>query len=199
MLISALLIGITRALVGAAPRWQGSAPSPAQRIYFANHSSHIDTLALWSALPRALRRHTRPVAAADYWNTDAVRRCIAVRGLNAVFIERQRSEATKDPLAPLTEALAARDSLIIFPEGTRNLQPLPGPFKAGLFHLAERFPEVELVPVYLENLHRCMPKGTFFPVPLICTVRFGAPLARIEGEDKTAFLERARRAVIDLA
>ncbi len=199
MLISALLIGITRALVGAAPRWQGSAPSQAQRIYFANHSSHIDTLALWSALPLDLRRHTRPVAAADYWNTDAVRRCIAVRGLNAVFIERQRSEATKDPLAPLTEALAARDSLIIFPEGTRNLQPLPGPFKAGLFHLAERFPEVELVPVYLENLHRCMPKGTFFPVPLICTVRFGAPLARIEGEDKTAFLERARRAVIDLA
>ncbi|MBC7207067.1 MAG: 1-acyl-sn-glycerol-3-phosphate acyltransferase [Methyloversatilis sp.] len=199
MLISALLIGITRALVGAAPRWQGSAPSPAQRIYFANHSSHIDTLALWSALPRDLRRHTRPVAAADYWNTDAVRRCIAVRGLNAVFIERQRSEATKDPLAPLTEALAAGDSLILFPEGTRNLQPLPGPFKAGLFHLAERFPEVELVPVYLENLHRCMPKGTFFPVPLICTVRFGAPLARIAGEDKADFLERARQAVIDLA
>ncbi|WP_018413274.1 lysophospholipid acyltransferase family protein [Methyloversatilis thermotolerans] len=199
MLISALLIGLTRALVGAAPRWMGSVPTAAQRIYFANHSSHIDTLALWSALPRALRRRTRPVAAADYWNADPVRRCIAVRGLNAVFIERQRSEATKDPLAPLAEALDAGDSLILFPEGTRNLQALPAPFKAGLFHLAERFPDVELVPVYLENLHRCMPKGSVFPVPLICTVRFGAPLARIAGETRADFLERARRAVTELA
>lgn len=199
MLISALLIGLTRALVGASPRWRDSAPSSAQRIYFANHSSHIDTLALWSALPHALRRRTRPVAAADYWNADPVRRCIAVRGLNAVFIERRRSEGTKDPLAPLAEALAAGDSLILFPEGTRNPQPQPAPFKAGLFHLAERFPEVELVPVYLENLHRCMPKGSFFPVPLICTVRFGAPLDRITGETRADFLERARRAVTELA
>lgn len=199
MLISALLIGLTRALVGAAPRWQGAGPSDVQRIYFANHSSHIDTLALWSALPPALRRHTRPVAAADYWNTDALRRCIAVRGLNAVFIERQRSDPAADPLAPLAEALSAGDSLILFPEGTRNLQPLPCPFKAGLFHLAQRFPAVELVPVYLENLHRCLPKGSLFPVPLICTVRFGAPLVRIEGETRTDFLERARTAVVALA
>lgn len=199
MWISTLLIGFVRALVGAAPRWTGCAPSGAQRIYFANHSSHIDTLALWSALPPELRATTRPVAAADYWNTDAVRRCIAVRGLNAVFIERRRADAGKDPLQPLDEALAKGDSLILFPEGTRNKHALPAPFRSGLFHLAERFPQVELVPVYLENLHRCMPKGTFFPVPLICTVRFGAPLDRIAGESKAAFLERARNAIVELA
>lgn len=200
MLISALLIGITRALVGAAPRWQGSAPSPAQRIYFANHSSHIDTLALWSALPRALRRHTRPVAAADYWNTDAVRRCIAVRGLNAVFIERQRSEATKDPLAPLTEALAAGDSLILFPEGTRNQSDASlQPFKSGLFHLAALHPDFELVPVWIANLNRVMPKGEFVPIPLICTVTFGEPMHLADGEDKDMFLERAREALLALA
>ncbi len=199
MWLSKLLIGLVRILVGASPRWIGSTPSQAQRIYFANHSSHIDTVALWSALPPNLRARTRPVAAADYWDRDAIRRYVAVKGFNAVFIERTHADSSADPLQPLFEALEHGDSLIIFPEGTRHMHALPGPFKAGLFHLAARFPDVELVPVYLENLHRCMPKGTVFPVPLICTVRFGAALSRIANESKTAFLERVREAVVGLA
>ena len=95
--------------------------------------------------------------------------------------------------------LEAGQSIIIFSEGTRGPERLPSPFKSGLYRLAQRFPDVELIPVYLDNLHRSMPKGTFLPVPLICTVRFGAPLPRIAGEDKSAFLERARNAVIELA
>lgn len=199
MWLRKLLIALVRALVGAGARWVGTQPSPGQRIYFANHSSHIDTVALWSALPPELRLHTRPVAAADYWQKDRLRRYIATKGLNVVFIDRSRSDPRADPLQPLAEALAQGDSLIIFPEGTRHPEPLPGPFKSGLFHLAERFPGVELVPVYLENLHRSLPKGSLFPVPLICTVRFGAVLERIPNESKQAFLERARGAVAALA
>ena len=194
-----LLVFSVRALVGAAPRWIGSAPSATQRIYFANHSSHIDTVALWSALPDEVRARTRPVAAADYWQKDAARRYIVTKGLNAVFINRGRAQPDVDPLQPLADALARGDSLILFPEGTRRTESLPGPFKSGLFHLAQRFPDVELVPVYLENLHRCLPKGTLFPVPLICTVRFGAALGRIGDESREAFLERARSAVVALA
>lgn len=198
MWISALLVGLVRLLVGAAPRWSGEGPSSRQRIYFANHSSHIDTLALWSALPPRLRRKTRPVAAADYWGRGA-RRHILSAGLNGVLIDRARSDPNRDPLSPLHDALAQGDSLILFPEGTRRAQPLPGAFRSGLYHLAVRFPAVELIPVYLENLHRSLPKGSLLPVPLICTVRFGAPLARIEGESKDDFLRRARAAVIALA
>ena len=195
----ALLVGFVRLLVGAYPRWLGCGPSPAQRIYFANHTSHIDTLAIWSALPGELRRSTRPVAARDYWGVGGLRGYIASKTLHAVLIDRQRREAGSDPLSPLGAALEAGDSLIIFPEGTRGAEALPGPFKSGLWHLGERFPAVELVPVYLENLHRAMPKGVTLPVPFTCTVRFGAPLARIAGEDKTAFLERARQSVVALA
>jgi len=196
---SALLVGIVRLLVGAYPRWIGTEPTAAQRIYFANHSSHVDTLAIWSALPPELRRHTHPVAAKDYWGGSALRRYIALKGLHAVLIERVRDGRSGDPLEPLRQVLADGESLIIFPEGTRGTEALPGPFKAGLYHLAARFPDVELVPVYLENLYRAMPKGSVIPVPFTCTVRFGAPLLRQVDEPKDAFLSRAREAVVALA
>lgn len=199
MWVTNSLIGIVRLLVGATPRWIGTTPTNTQRIYFANHSSHVDTIALWSALTPDLRARTRPVAAADYWGAGRFKRYVALKGLNAVLINRSRTDPSDNPLSPLFEALEQGDSLIIFPEGTRQAQPLPGNFKSGLFHLAERYPHVELIPVYLENLHRCMPKGTFFPVPIICTVRFGAPLEHIDNEDKQAFLSRARNAVIGAA
>jgi 1-acyl-sn-glycerol-3-phosphate acyltransferase len=199
MWLSYVLIGSVRALLGATPRWVGSKPEQRQRIYFANHTSHIDTVAIWSALTPDLRAKTRTAAAADYWGSSALKRTIALKALNAVLIDRKRTDPQADPLSPLHEVLDAGQSVIIFPEGTRQPQPLPGAFKSGLYHLAQRFPDVELIPVYLDNLHRSMPKGTYLPVPLICTVRFGAPLPRIPEEDKSAFLERARTAVIELA
>lgn len=128
-----------------------------------------------------------------------MKRYIVLRGLSAVLIDRSRADPDADPLEPLYKVLDQGDSLIIFPEGTRQYEPLPGRFKSGLFHLAERYPEVELIPVYLENLNRSMPKGTFMPVPIACTVRFGAPLQRIANEDKHAFLDRARDAVIGVS
>jgi 1-acyl-sn-glycerol-3-phosphate acyltransferase len=195
---SYLLVGVARLLVGAYPRWIGCGPDTAQRIYFANHTSHIDTIALWAALPPRLRDTTRPVAARDYWGAGA-RRYIATKTLNAVLIDRKREDRDADPLEPLADALASGASLILFPEGTRGAEPLPGPFKGGLFHLASRFPRVELIPVHLENLQRSLPKGALVPVPMSCTVRFGAPLHVAEGEPKHEFLSRARRAVVELS
>lgn len=199
----AMLVGLVRLLVGAYPRWVGI-PAPArgepapQRIYFANHTSHIDTLAIWSALPPALRRITRPVAAKDYWGAGGIRRYIANKGFNALLVERLRVTRGNNPLQTLFDALKNGDSLIIFPEGTRGSEALPAPFKSGLFHLATKFPAVDLIPVYLENLNRAMPKG-HLPVPIACTVRFGAPLPRVADEDRESFLQRARAAVVELA
>lgn len=196
-MIRTLLIGAARFLVGGQGVWIGCAPSERQRIYFANHSSHLDTLLLWAALPPHLRETTHPVAAADYWGKGAVRRHIALQVLNAVLIER--SARTRDPLAPLHEVLERGESLIIFPEGTRAFEKLPGPFKPGLYHLAEDHPEVELVPVFLDNLRRALPKGSLLPVPISCVARFGTPITLQPGEAKAAFLARAREAVVALA
>jgi len=198
MWLSHVFAALVRVLVGARPQWIGCKPTPALRIYYANHTSHMDTLALWCALPNHLRATTRPVAASDYWNRGGVRGYIATRGFNALFIERDRDKRDGDPLEPLAQALATGQSLIIFPEGTRRAQALPSPFKSGIFHLATKFPDAELIPVYLDNLYRSMPKGTYLPVPLTCSVRFGTPLTRIADETKEVVLERARQAVVDL-
>lgn len=199
MITARVLVGLVRLLVGAHGRWLGCEPKAVQRIYFANHSSHLDTLALWAALPPLLRSRTRPVAARDYWGRGGLRGFIAEHGFRAVYIERDREHRQGDPLQPLCDALAAGDSLILFPEGTRSPEPLPLPFKAGLFHLAQRHPEVELVAVYLDTLHRAMPKGSLLPVPLTCVVRFGRALKLAAGEDKESFLQRAHAAVVELA
>ena len=179
------MVWMTKLLVGAYPQWVGCAPERKQRIYFANHTSHLDTIVIWSALPKELRTKTRPVAAKDYWQS-GIRKRIAVDELNVVLVDRKRTE-NSDPMDPMRQALREGSSLIIFPEGTRTPQALPGPFKSGLWRLMTEFPEVELIPIYLENLHRSMPKGALLPVPTMCSVRFGAPLPHSPDEGKEEF------------
>lgn len=202
MLASLIAFAITsgaRLLTGARALWLGCTAQPVQRLYYANHSSHGDFVLLWASLPAELRRRTRPVAGADYWLTGALRRYLIRQVFNAVLVDRQRATPDSNPLQPMLDALDRGDSLILFPEGTRNLEEGLLPFKSGLYHLAQARPEVELVPVWIANLNRVMPKGRALPLPLLCTLSFGAPLERLEGEGKTAFLERARNALLALA
>jgi 1-acyl-sn-glycerol-3-phosphate acyltransferase len=86
----------------------------------------------------------------------------------------------------------------LFPEGTRNPDAEMLPFKSVLYHLTQHFPHVELVPVYLDNARRSMPKGSMLPVPLICAVHFGTPIQVMPDETKGEFLTRARAAVQEL-
>ncbi|HNI77205.1 MAG TPA: lysophospholipid acyltransferase family protein [Giesbergeria sp.] len=103
-----------------------------------------------------------------------------------------------DPLAPLVRALESGDSIIIFPEGTRGHGDDPQPFKSGLFRLAQMFPQVVLVPAWINNVQRVIPKGEVVPVPILCSVTFGAPIQLEPGEERRPFLDRARRAVMAL-
>ncbi len=193
------ITGFARLLTGARSLWRGCAPEPRQRVYFANHSSHADFILLWSSLPPSLRGRTRPVAGADYWRQGKLRRFLILRVFRGVLVDRELHDRHCNPLQPLLDALSAGDSLIIFPEGTRS----PGedllPLKSGIYHLARACPQVELVPVWIANLNRAMPKGRVLPLPLLCTVTFGTPLSLGPGEGREAFLARAREALLTLA
>lgn len=196
-LMSVLLLGIVRVLTGAQARWQGCPPKAEQRIYFANHQSHADLVMIWAALPQALRGITRPIAARDYWTKTPFRQWITTQVFHAVYVDRERS-GDQDPLEPLIQALSNGDSIILFPEGTRGNADEPQAFKAGLYNLALKFPQVVLVPAWIHNIQRVMPKGEVVPVPVLCSVTFGAPIALQPGEDRRSFLTRAREAVLAL-
>lgn len=185
-----------------APRalWQGIEPSPGQRVYFANHTSNGDFVLIWTVLPLALRNRTRPVAALDYWLTSPLRAFIGRDVFNAVLIDRRPEARTEDPVTQMATALDEGSSLILFPEGGRNSgETALLPFKSGLFHLARMRPQVDLVPVWISNLNHVMPKGKVVPIPLICTLTFGAPLRLDADETKEAFLARASAALLALS
>jgi len=192
-----MFAALVRLITGVQARWIGCAPEPRQRIYFGNHASNLDGPVIWASLPTPLRRTTRPIAAQDYWEKGWFRPWLAKRVLNAILIARTAISARNNPLIAMDEAIAGGSSLIIFPEGRRQADEDSGmnPFKPGLWHLAKHHPHVELVPVWLENLNRILPRGEFLLVPLMASVTFGAPLPRVEGEDKQAFLARARAAL----
>ena len=196
-LMGALLALLARLITGAQGHWKGCPPAADQRIYFANHQSHFDWVLIWAALPKDLRASTRPIAASDYWTSSRFKHWLTREVFHAVYVVRQRAD-DQDPLEPLTDALKQGDSLVIFPEGTRSSKGDPQAFKSGLYHLAEQFPQVQLVPAWIDNVQRVMPKGEVVPVPILCTVTFGAPLQLGIEEDKRAFLDRARAAVLAL-
>ena len=198
-LVATLITAGARSITGARSLWLGSSPEPTQRIYFANHSSHGDFVLLWASLPPALRKLTRPVAGADYSQSSPLRRYIINGVFNGVLVDRQRKTPESNPLQPMLEALENGDSLIIFPEGTRNPEEGLLPFKSGLYHLAKSYPQAELVPVWIANLNRVMPKGRILPLPLLCTTSFGAPLQLGSEESKEQFLSRSREALLALA
>jgi 1-acyl-sn-glycerol-3-phosphate acyltransferase len=204
LLLKLAMFAFSSIVTGARALWNGVSPDALREpvVFVANHRSHGDFALLWTVLPAALRQRTRPVVGADYWRATWLRRLISERVLRAVLIERDSTanQADRDkPIQQMQEALAAGDSLIVFPEGTRNLSDdTLLPLKSGLFHLALKSPSVNFVPAWIDNLHRVMPKGEVIPLPLLCTVRFGAPFRWIEGQDKASFLTSMREAMLAL-
>jgi len=195
---AALLAGLSRLITGASVRWVNCRPDARQRVYFANHTSHLDFTVIWAALPPAIRAVTRPIAAKEYWEKGKLRRYLAMKVFNAVLIDRTTVSRHNNPIDLMMTAMGERHSLILFPEGTRGTGDEIGPFKSGLYHLGKKKPEVELVPVYIDNLNRVLPKGEFLPVPLLSSISFGPPFQVLENEPKDVFLERAREAVRSL-
>jgi len=241
--LAGLIAAFARGLTGVTVQWMNCQPSARQRVYFANHTSHLDFVVLWSVLPRELRALVRPVAAQDYWNS-GLRKYLAVNVFHAVLIERRARPSTSKPagkpdsvqhqsveqaplqqsasieqsaieptrierapgehslieqaLDNLLEALGEKNSLIIFPEGTRGTGEVIAPFKSGIYHLWRHRPDVEFVPVYLANLNRVLPKGEFLPVPIISRVILGPPLQLEPHETKESFINKAHQAVCTL-
>jgi 1-acyl-sn-glycerol-3-phosphate acyltransferase len=189
------LAAVARLVSGASVRWIDSQPDTCQRVYFANHTSHLDAIVVWSALPRVVRELTRPVAAKDYWSKGRIRRYLATEVFNALLIDRTQIKVHHSPVDAMIREIGNRYSLIVFPEGGRSDGPEIGEFKSGLFYLAKRRPDLELIPVHIDNMNRILPRGQVLPVPLLSCISFGPPMWLEAGEPKHEFLHRTREAV----
>ena len=197
MITETLLTWIARIISGASVRWVESQPDTCQRVYFANHTSHLDVILVWSALPTRVRRLTRPVAAKDYWIRGPVRRYLA-KTFNAMLIDRTEIKVHQSPVDLMLREMGRTHSVIMFPEGGRSTGDAVGEFKSGMYYLAKKRPDLELIPVHINNMNRILPRGEFLPVPLLSSVTFGPPMWLEANEPKLEFLARAREAVLRL-
>ncbi len=101
-------------------RWIDCQPDTCQRVYFANHTSHLDAIVIWSSLPAAVRALTRPVAAKDYWEKGVVRRYLATEVFDALLIDRKQIKVHQSPVDLMLKAIGDTHSVIIFPEGAET-------------------------------------------------------------------------------
>jgi 1-acyl-sn-glycerol-3-phosphate acyltransferase len=191
----AFLAALARLISGASVRWIDCQPDTCQRVYFANHTSHLDVLVLWASLPSNVRNLTRPVAAKDYWEKGWVRRYLAMQVFDALLIDRKEIKVHQSPVDLMLKAIGDRYSLIVFPEGHRNTATEMDEFKSGLYYLAKKRPDLELVPVHIDNVNRVLPRGEFLPLPLLSCITFGPPIWLEAKEPKVEFLRRARESV----
>jgi len=165
------------------------------KIFYSNHTSHLDFVVIWAALPTHIRKKVVPVGARDYWESGTIKKFFAKKIFKAALIDRSAITPSNNPLNSLRDTLEKGSSLIIFPEGTRSPDGTIGSFKSGIYHIAKLFPEIEFVPVYVKNSHRILPKGEFLLVPVLCSVTFGEPIKLEKEEDKKSFLLRSRNAI----
>jgi 1-acyl-sn-glycerol-3-phosphate acyltransferase len=165
--------------LGILVRHRERLPLRGPAIIAANHNSHLDILTLLSLFPLLRIHNIQPAAAADYFCKTGWLRWFALHVIGIIPVVRGGAATGghhDDPLADCYRALEAGKVLVIFPEGTRGQPEQLAELKAGIWHLAHRFPHVPVVPVFLHGLGKSMPKGTLIPVPFYVQVAVGQPL-----------------------
>jgi len=184
-------------VLGLNVRHRERLPTKGPAIIAANHNSHLDAMAMISLLPLRLLSRVRPVAAADYFLRNKLLAWFALDVIGIVPLNRTRNDPREDLLAPVAEALERGDILIFFPEGSRGAPEQMAEFKTGLARIAERRPDVPVIPVFTHGLGKALPKGEWVIVPFFVDIFIGEPL-RFEG-DRAAYMQHFRDAMSALA
>ena len=182
--------------IGLRVRGRNRLPRRDPFILIANHSSHLDTVSLLSLFPLGRLRSIHPCAAADYFGRTRLIALFSHTFFNILPIARVKITPETNPVRTMREALGRGESLILYPEGTRGSGESMAAFKTGITHLLEEVPDVPIVPAYLVNMGRSLPKGEYLPVPFICEVRIGAP--RLGHGTRKEVIEALERSVLEL-
>ncbi len=147
-----------------------------QFILIANHNSHMDTMAIMSAIPSRYIHKVHPIAARDFFGGSLFKKILMRYLVNATLIQRDRDDPNNDPIDSMDKMLKKSRSLILFPEGSRGIPGVMAKFKKGLGYLIQRNPEINVIPVYLDNVYKTLPRGKNLILPYNCSIKFGDPI-----------------------
>jgi 1-acyl-sn-glycerol-3-phosphate acyltransferase len=131
-------------------------------ILVANHASHLDTPVILSALPRKLRKRTVVAAAADYFYRNRVVASLVSLIFNTVPIERRRAGGMSKNGSHLDKLLDQGWSVLLYPEGTRSRDGVPGQLRRGAAVLAAAH-HLTIVPIRVTGTAEAMPPGRLWP------------------------------------
>ena len=146
-----------------------------QFILIANHNSHMDTMAIMSCMPFRYINRVHPVAAEDFFGGSRFKEILMRYLVNATLIPRKsaNSDDDVDPIKVMSNLLEKGRSIIIYPEGSRGTPGVMSDFKKGIGYLVKKNPTVDVIPVYLDGLHKTLPKGKHLILPYNCRIIFG--------------------------
>ena len=168
-----------------------------QFILIANHNSHMDTMAIMSAIPSRFIHRVHPIAARDFFGNNLFQRILMRYLVNATLIRRDREDPNRDPINDMNKMLSKKRSLILFPEGTRGIPGIMSSFKAGLGYLVQNNPEIDVIPVYLNDVYKTLPKGKKLILPNNCSITFGEPI-KFKSFEMADILDTAEKAILKL-
>jgi 1-acyl-sn-glycerol-3-phosphate acyltransferase len=168
-----------------------------QFILIANHNSHMDTMAIMSAIPSRYIHRVHPIAARDFFGGSLFKKILMRYLVNATLIKRDRTDPENDPIDSLDKMLKKSRSLILYPEGSRGIPGVMSNFKKGLGYLIQRNPDVDVIPVYLDNVYKTLPKGKKIILPYNCSINFGEPI-KFNSYELEDILESSEKAISKL-
>jgi|TARA_B110000091_G_C13749889_1_gene447169 1-acyl-sn-glycerol-3-phosphate acyltransferase len=168
-----------------------------QFILIANHNSHMDTMAIMSAIPSRYIHRVHPIAARDFFGGSLFKKILMRYLVNATLIKRDRTDPENDPIDSMDKMLKKSRSLILYPEGSRGIPGVMSNFKKGLGYLIQRNPDVDVIPVYLDNVYKTLPKGKKIILPYNCSINFGEPI-KFNSYELEDILESSEKAISKL-
>ncbi len=135
-------------------------PLDGRILFVCNHLSQLDPPIVGSLIPREVG-----IAAKIQLFKGIIGKLIAY--LNSIPVKREGSD--KEAIKAMVKRLREDKSVMIFPEGTRTLDPDGAKAKAGVGMIA-MMGKADIVPIRIDGSH-LFPKNLFKPGGI--TVRFG--------------------------
>lgn len=172
--------------------------SQKQFIIIANHTSHMDTVCLMSAIPHSKIISVRPISAIDYFGKSKIQACLSNFFINSLLVDRKLTLNVREQfVGKILEALDEGYSIIIYPEGTRsktgNIQDL----KFGISYILQERPYIHYIPTYLKGMRYLLSFKNIF-IPSKASVTFGTP-SLIKSHENKEIMAEIKNNLLDLS